>query len=286
MRTVGGMDSNARASTASDLFRQITVIAAVCFMIVAAMVGTGLFGGTNVRELQGGALDADATVLAPGRPAFGIWTVIYVLMVAYAVWQALPSQRTRSRQRVAGWWVAATAVLNGAWLLTAQFLNLPATVLAIIVLLVALAGTLRVLQVRPAEGIVDRLLLDGTVGLHLGWVSLATVANITAWLAADVVAPMDADAAAAWGVGVLVVVALIGAAIGWRTGRIAPGLAMAWGLVWIGVERTTGEPQAVPVAIAAWIAAAVVLIVSVVIRVGRGPAPSAETERESRAAAE
>ena len=98
--TVDGM--NRSASTGSDLARQIVVISAVVFMIIAAMVGVGLFGGTNVRDLQGGALDADATVLAPGRSAFSIWSVIYILMIAYAVWQALPGQRARDRQRRAG----------------------------------------------------------------------------------------------------------------------------------------------------------------------------------------
>ena len=33
--------------------------------------------------------------------------------------------------------------------------------------------------------------MDVTVGIHLGWVSLATVANVTAWLAADVVPAVD-----------------------------------------------------------------------------------------------
>ena len=143
---------NATARSGSDLARQIVVISAVVFMIIAAMVGVGLFGGTNVRDLQGGALDADATVLAPGRQAFSIWSVIYLLMIAYAVWQALPGQRARQRQRRAGWWIALTAVLNGLWLLAAQFLNLFATVVAIVILLVALAATYRLLVLVPAEG--------------------------------------------------------------------------------------------------------------------------------------
>lgn len=259
--------SRARTGFRSDLVRQIGVISATCFMLVAAMVGTGLFGGTNVRDLQGGALDSDATVLAPDRPAFGIWTVIYLLMIAYTVWQALPGQRARERQRAAGWWIAATAVLNGGWLLASQFLNLVATVVAIIALLVALGATLRVLSRHRAESPVDAVLLDGTVGLHLGWVSLATVANITAWLTAEVAPASWGSYQDVAGIAVLVVVALVGIALAWRTGgRIAPALATAWGLVWIGVARTTGEPASVPVGITAFVVAAVVLIAAVAVR--------------------
>lgn len=260
-------EARSEAPTGADLARQIAVISAVVFMIIAAMVGTGFFGGTNVRDLQGGALDADATVLAPATPAFSIWSVVYLLTIGYAVWQALPSQRGRARQRRAGWWIAATAVLNGGWLLAAQFLTLPLTVVAIVLLLVVLGVTLRRLVAQRPESPVDLLLMDGAVGIHLGWVSLATVANITTWLAADVVAPMDADAQQLWGVLVLVVVALVGAAIAFGTdGRIAPALAMAWGLVWIGIARSTGEPHAPAVATTAFIVAAVVLAAAIGLR--------------------
>lgn len=262
------MTSDTGENRPRDVARQIVVIAAVVFMIIAAMVGVGLFGGTNVRELQGGALDADATVLAPGRQAFSIWSLIYVLMVGYAVWQALPGQRARERQRAAGWWIAATAVLNGCWLLAAQFLNLLATVIVIVLLVAALSVTIRILVARPSRRWSDIVLADATVGLHLGWVSLATVANVTAWLAAEVVPEQSEAAADGWGVTVLVVVALLGAAIAWGTrGRLAPGLAMAWGLVWIGVARTTAEPDSTPVAVTAWIAAAVVVAVPVFMRI-------------------
>lgn len=265
------MDTEARSETGRDVTRQIAVISAVVFMIIAAMVGTGLFGGTNVRDLQGGALDADATVLAPGTPAFSIWTLVYVLMVAYAIWQALPGQRGAERQRRAGWWIALTAVLNGCWLLAAQFLNLISTVLAIVILLVALGCTLRVLVQHPPQSWSDRLFMDATVGIHLGWVSLATVANITAWLAAEVVPPLDERTQVVWGVIVLIVVAAVGIAIalGTRTrearGRITPVLAMAWGLVWIGIARLTGEPHTEGVAITAFIVAAVVVAAPLVL---------------------
>lgn len=273
-----------------DLVRQIAVISAVAFMIIAAMVGVGLFGGTNVRDVQGGDLDADSTVLAPGRPAFGIWSVIYVLMVAYTVWQALPGQRSRERQRATGWWIALTAVLNGCWLLAAQFLNLLATVVVIALLVAALAVTIRMLAAHPSDRLSDMTFADLTVGLHLGWVSLATVANVTAWLAADVAPASWAEAADAWGVAVLVVVGVLGVAIAvftrnpWGTrGRLAPGLAMGWGLFWIGVARTTGEPQSTPVAITAWIVAVVVITVPVVLAVtgARALRTSSRTPAES-----
>ena len=258
-------------SSRSDILRQVGVISATVFMLIAAVVGVGLLGGTPVQDLQGGALSADATVLAPATSAFQIWSVIYLGLIAYAIWQALPSQRTSERQRALGWWVALTAVLNGAWLLVAQFLTLPLTVLAIVILLIALSLTfVRTLRI-PTTGRVDAVLLNGVTGLHLGWVALATVANTTAWLSM-VLTGQDA-AAEIWGVAVLAVVAIIGALLGWRSGgRIAPALAMAWGLSWIAVGRLTDAPSSTVVGIAAIVAAAVILVVTIAQRARKASA--------------
>lgn len=251
----------------SDTLRVVAVTAAAIFMAAAALVGSGLFGGTAVQDLQGGALDADGSYLAPARGAFRIWSVIYLGLAAYTIWQTLPSQRANRRQRALGWWIALTMVLNGVWLLTAQFLTLALTVVAIVLLLVALSVTFhRAVRVRH-ERWVDGLLIDGVTGLHLGWVTLATVANSAAWL--TVSAPDEWEAAAdAAGVAVLLVVAIIGVAIGWWSrgqgasafAAFAPALALAWGLSWLAVARIGGSPPSDAIGITAVVVAVVVLV--------------------------
>lgn len=257
------------ASRSSDLTRQIVVISAVTFMIIAALFGSGVFGGTPVQDLQNGALSATSTVLAPASSAFSIWSVIYTFMIAYTVWQALPSQRGSDRQRRVGYPIALTAVLNGLWLLAAQYTTLLLTVVTIVALLVALGWTMRLLVLNPPRTVAETFFTDVTVGLHLGWVTLATVANTTAWLTTEVAPESWGQAANAWGVAVLIVVVLIAAASAIGTGgRLTPALASAWGLLWIGVGRTVSEPQSTPIAIAAFIAAAVVALVPIALWIG------------------
>jgi hypothetical protein len=254
-----------------DLARQIAVLAATVFMLVAAVVGTGLLGGTPVQDLQDGALDADATYLAPGRQAFSIWSVIYLGLIAYAIWQAFPRQRDTPRQRSLGWLVALTCVLNGVWLVTAQFLTLGLTVLAIVLLLAALGWTFhRAVVTRVAsDGAADAILLDGVTGLHLGWVALATVANVTAWLT-SIGEPSWESAAEVWGVIVLIVVTALGVAIARVSGwRVTPGLAMGWGLSWIGVARLSDEPSSNLIGSVALIAAATVALPPLLVAVLR-----------------
>lgn len=250
--------------------RQSGVIVATVVALAGAVYGSGLAGGRPIPEVAGGALASDATLVAPAGPAFAIWSVIYAGLVGYAVWQALPSQAARRRQRAVGFWMIASLLLNAAWILCVQAGLLAASVPVIVLLLVVLAVAFARLRRDPGESTADAVLLDGTVGLYLGWVMVATVANIAAWLQAAGFAGLGVSPSL-WAVGLLVVVAVIGCALAlWDHGRIAPALATAWGLVWIAVARAQGGLPEDVVAVTALAAGILILLVTVAVRVARG----------------
>lgn len=216
-----------------------------------------------MAELQNGALSAEGSYLAPAGPAFAIWSVIYLGLAAYTIWQALPAQRDSIRQRTVGWWVAGSMVLNGLWLVTARYLNLVATVIVIAALLAVLARIIVLLGRDRASGPLELTLFDGVQGLHFGWVTIATVANTAAWLTQTLPADL-AEQADAWGIGVLVVVAVIGAASALVTRRLAPALATSWGLVWAAIGRLSGRPESTPIGVTALVVAAAIVVSGVV----------------------
>jgi len=259
---------------ATDRVRQTVVIASAVAALVGAVVGSGLVGGTPIPRVAGGALSADATLLAPAGPAFAIWSVIYGGLVLYAIWQALPSQAGRDRQRRVGYWMVASLLLNAAWILSVQAGLLALSVGVIAALLVVLIVTFVLLRAHPGGTTADAILFDGTVGLYLGWVMVATVANIAAGLTE---AGFDGFGWSphAWGLIVIAVVVVLCCALAlWDGGRLAPAVAAAWGLAWIGVSRLGGALPSAPVAVAAFAAAALVLLVAVAARVaGRSHAP-------------
>jgi len=259
---------------AADRVRQTVVIASAVAALVGAVVGSGLVGGTPIPRVAGGALSADATLLAPAGPAFAIWSVVYGGLVLYAIWQALPSQAGRDRQRRVGYWMVASLLLNAAWILSVQAGLLALSVGVIAALLVVLIVTFVLLRAHPGGTTADAILFDGTVGLYLGWVMVATVANIAAGLTE---AGFDGFGWSphAWGLIVIAVVAVLCCALAlWGGGRLAPAVAAAWGLAWIGVSRLGGALPSAPVAVAAFAAAALVLLVAVAARVaGRSHAP-------------
>ena len=252
----------ATAPTGADRGRQVAVTAAEIFCIVGTLVGVGVIG-TRVEESSGGALAADATLLAPLGPAFSIWSVVYAGLAAYTVWQWLPSSATDPRARATGWLAVASMVLNAGWLLVTQQGWLWASVVVILALVVVLGLLVqRLADLGPAPSVVQRVVVDGTFGLYLGWVAVATCANITATLVEEGVetSTLVGEVVAA---AVIVVVVGVVAVVVARTGaRWTVAGAAAWGLAWIAVGRLTDEPASTLVGIVAAIAAAAVLAIT------------------------
>ncbi|WP_085367642.1 TspO/MBR family protein [Leifsonia sp. NCR5] len=263
--------ATATRPVAADRVRQIAVIVGAVLAVIGAFVGSGAAGGTPIQKAAGGALSADATMLSPAGPAFSIWSVIYLGLLGYAIWQALPSQAAKTRQRRIGYWMLASLLLNAAWILSVQFGMLALSAVLIAALLVVLIVAFVLLQRIPGGTTADAILFDGTTGLYLGWVTVATVANVTSLLVA---AGFDGFGWSphAWGMALVVVAAILGAALAiWDRGRLTPAIASAWGLAWIGVSRLTGTLESAPVAITAIAAAVVLLMIAVAVRVsGRG----------------
>lgn len=250
-----------------DIIRQIVVMASAVFAVIAAFVGSGAAGGTPIQDAAGGALAADATLIAPAGPAFSIWSVIYLGLLAYAVWQLLPKQSEAARHRALGYWAAASLVLNGLWILSIQFDLLALSVPIIIVLLAVLIQSFRLTRTLPPAGTIDGLVTDATIGLYLGWVSIATAANVTALLAAEGFTGFGLPAEM-WAIVVLAVATAAGVAtaIG-GAGRIAPAIALSWGLAWVAVGRLTDEPSSAVTGVVAIVALVIVLVTTAVARI-------------------
>lgn len=253
--------------TAADLGRQIGVAVCAVLAIVGSFIGSGAAGGTPIQDAAGGALAADATLIAPGGGAFSIWSIIYIGLIAYAVWLFAPTQRAVERQRRLGLLAMASLLLNAAWILSIQFDMLWLSVPVIVILLAVLARIFVVLISTRPSGRADALITDGTFGLYLGWVSVATAANITAALVAVGFTGWGI-APELWAVIVIAVAVAVGVGLAVRgRGRVAPTLSLCWGLAWIAVARLGDEPHSVVTGIAAIVAVLLVIAATFAWRV-------------------
>ena len=252
-------------SAATGWFLPIVTVLGVAAAIVAAFIGSGALGGTPINEAAGGALSADATPIAPAGTAFSIWSVIYLGLAAYAIWQLTPTARRSPRQKAVRPWALASAVLNALWIWTVQLGWLAVSVLVIVVLLAVIIRLMFLLSAPRTGGLVEKVVTDGTFGLYLGWVSVAFLANTYAWLAD---AGIDIFTRIQLGVVGIVVAAGIGIATALLSGgRIAPALATSWGLAWVSVGRTEGAFESPELVWTAVLAVIVVLFIALAANV-------------------
>lgn len=223
-----------------------------------AFLGSGALGGTPISEASGGALSADATPLAPAGTAFSIWSVIYLGLIGYALWQLSGTARRSKRQHALRPWALLSVLLNAGWIWMIQFDLIIASVAVILALLAVLIRIMFILGRPRTGGWVELLLTDGVFGLYFGWVLVAMFANIWAWLG-DVGIEIILDVP----IGIVGIIVAAGVAVSaalLNGGRVAPALATAWGLGWIAVARTEGQFESVALIWSAGIVAAVVLL--------------------------
>ncbi|HEY1099874.1 MAG TPA: tryptophan-rich sensory protein, partial [Myxococcota bacterium] len=158
--------------------------------------------------------------------AFAIWGVIFLSTAAFAVWQALPAQRTSSLLRRVGVWPAVNGIGGGLWVLAFTHQHF---VLAVAIMLVIL-GSLIMVERRSVGAVgFEHGLVRVPFGLNLGWICVATVLNVAQtlhWLGWN-----GAPASPLfWSMLVVVVAGAIGAALVLLRRQRAAGVAVVWGL--------------------------------------------------------
>jgi hypothetical protein len=163
-----------------DTFRQTIVVLTVLVTITVNILANALpLNGLNTGEIS----DRFKVYFVPAGYVFSIWGLIYIGLIAYAIYQALPSQRQNPRLRATGWWISLGGLANSTWIFLWHYEQFLLTLIAMLVLLATLIVTyLRLgidrMPVPPAETWAVRL----SFSIYLGWITVATVANVTSLL--------------------------------------------------------------------------------------------------------
>ena len=138
-----------------DLLRQLAVIFTVIVTLVVNTLANVLpLNGLNTGQIS----DRFHVYFVPAGYVFAIWGVIYLGLIAYTVFQALPAQRANPRLRATGWWVALGGLANSAWIFFWHYQQFPLTLVAMLVLLATLIITYVRLGIgrMPAQVSVDK----------------------------------------------------------------------------------------------------------------------------------
>lgn len=242
---------------ARDTVRQLLNIVALGATIVVNVLANALpINGQTTASIS----NRLPILFVPANYVFSIWGLIYALLIGFAVYQALPAQRTNGvLRRISGWFVLSN-IANIAWILLFHYNQFALSMVAMLIVLGSLIMIYRAVQATGEP--VSRgfsLWVRGTFSVYLGWISVATIAN-AAYVLFDAGWNGFGIAESTWAVIMLVVAGGLTSYILLTRRDLAYAAVILWALVGILIKQSAVQP----VAITAGVMVALVVAVAVV----------------------
>jgi hypothetical protein len=186
--------------------------------------------------------DSLPNLFVPTGLTFSIWGVIYLLLLVYCV-----IQFTGSNQEViseVSLLFGISCLLNSLWIVTWHYQKLPLSLLVMIGLLITL------IMVNTYIAGIPPGIIKAAFGIYLGWICIATIANVTALLV-NFSFTLPVISEEAWTIVMIAAGMLI---TGWALYYLRNpfiGLPVIWAFIGIAIKRQTDHRSIFIAAIAA-----------------------------------
>ncbi len=242
---------------------KIATALAFAAMVALNYLAQGLpLNGRTPAEVS----DSMPTLFAPAGFTFSIWGIIYLALAGFAVYQfglGESSVRPAVMTRVRGLFILSS-LANMAWLLSWHYDYIGISVIWMLMLLTCLVVINLMLDEEELSQ-TDRWLLRLPFSLYFGWITVATVANVAAFLL-RIGWNRFGLSEEAWMLIILLVVVLIGASTIIKRRDIAYGLVLIWAFAGILAKHVSPTAFATTyTAVVAAVIAGLVVFVNAVI---------------------
>jgi benzodiazapine receptor len=240
-----------------DILRQaVNLLATVVTITINGLANALPINGQTTGEIS----DRFDVYFVPAGYVFSIWGLIYLALIAFAVYQALPAQRENPHLRRIGYLFALSCVANSAWIFLWHYELFELTLVAMFGLLLSLIAIYLRLDIgRARVSTAEKWLVHVPFSIYLGWITVATIANVTSvlyylnWDGWGIRPEM-------WAVIMLVVGAGIASAVSISRGDVAYVLVIVWAFVGIAVKHAATPMVAVTAGLMALIVALTLLV--------------------------
>jgi hypothetical protein len=221
---------------ASIALRLLVTATFVTMVVVNVLANTIPLNGRQTGEVS----DLYGNLFAPAGITFAIWGVIYVLLGLHVLYQWGAFHRADRLNAPLlgkiGTLFSVSSVANTLWIFAwhYDFIWLSALlIISILVLLILITRELRTVELTKRE----ELFLRMPFSVYFGWITVATVANITAWLVSINWSGWGLSEPV-WAVAIIAIAAAIGTATMLRNQDITYGLVLLWAFLGILLKHT------------------------------------------------
>ena len=249
----------------------LNVVALIATLIVNFLSQRAMVLGVELFPNSVGDLgESRAIFFLPAGYVFAIWGIIYLGLLAFVIYQARPSQGDNPLITDIGWWFVLSNIANIAWLFLFINLYTAASTIAMLVLLFSLIMIYLRLDIGRAKvSRAEKWAVHIPFSIYLGWISVATVANVAAALyEGDFVTSFLGIGADLWTVIMMVVAVGITLVMIFQRGDIAYALVVIWALMGIYARPFDTETFEVVSALNAGLVDSAALILSIVVAAG------------------
>jgi translocator protein len=205
----------------------INIVAYVVTVLVNGLAGsTTVLGGVTSADVS----DMYPTLVTPAGFTFAIWGIIYALLTLFVIYQALPRNKNKEFIQKVGVFFALSSVCNVCWLFLWHYNYISASLILMLGLLLSLILVHRRLDIGKTMGdIKEWLFVQLPFSVYLGWISIATIANVSVALTA---AGWDGFGigSATWAVLIIAVAVVLSLAMLLLRKDVAFNLVVVWAL--------------------------------------------------------
>lgn len=214
------------SATATDRLRAILVLAATIGTIVFNwLAAAGRVGGVTPAEIS----DKYPTLITPAGYAFAIWSLIYLGLTAFSIYQLLPANLSRFRN-IRSLFIISCA-LNCGWIYFWHGDQIGVCLAIILCLLFVLF--LINWKLQRQGRISEYWAVKAPFGIYFGWVTVATLVNFAVFLKY-----LSVELSTAAAVALILSAAALSVIVRFRMSNYLYPLAIAWALTAIGVEQS------------------------------------------------
>lgn len=157
----------------------IVAITYITMIVVNALANILPINGRNTGEIS----DSYPNLFAPAGYTFSIWGLIYLLLVAYTLYQ-LQSKNNHGKASLLneiGIYFSISSIANVFWILAWHYDFIGLSLILMIVILISLILINRILKEEKLTSR-ENLFIRLPFSVYFGWITVATIANITTWL--------------------------------------------------------------------------------------------------------
>ena len=250
------------ASKKTILLQSLNIAAFALTLTINGLATSIGLNGRTTAEVS----DSYPTLVTPAGYVFSIWSVIYTLLLVFAVFQALPSQRKQPYLKKINILFILSSILNISWLLLWHYDQIALSVALMFGLLTTLIAIYLRLNIgKTTVPLKEKACVHLPFSVYLGWITIATIANVAAALV-SVQWNGFGLASDLWSILVIAVALIIALAVIATRRDVAYGLVLIWALVGIAVKQSAYQNVAVAAEASAIIIAVALVTVTIAYR--------------------